>query len=140
MLNPYELSSIHHQCFIKPRPWTTEEFSQLLKKTLLIQKSRSFLIGRIVKSEAEILTLAVSPSERRKGLASFLMESFIKKAKLARVDRIILEVAEDNIPALDLYTKFSFTRVGERKSYYSPKTQVSVSNALVLEHNISYEL
>ena len=68
------------------------------------------------------------------------MESFIKKAKLARVDRIILEVAEDNIPALDLYTKFSFTRVGERKAYYSPKTQVSVSNALVLEHNISYEL
>ena len=139
MLNPYELSSIHHQCFIKPRPWTTEEFSQLLKKTLLIQKSRSFLIGRIVKSEAEILTLAVSPSERRKGLASFLMESFIRKAKLARVDRIILEVAANNKPALDLYLKYSFIRIGERKAYYTSNTQVSASNALVLEHKISYQ-
>ena len=139
MLKPRDLSLIHHQCFISPRPWTTEEFSQLLKKNLLIQKSRSFLMGKIVKGEAEILTLAVSPSERRKGLASFLMESFIRKAKLARVDRIILEVAADNKPALDLYIKYSFIRIGERKAYYTSNTQVSASNALVLEHKISYQ-
>ena len=139
MLKPRDLSSIHHQCFISPRPWTTEEFSQLLKKNLLIQKSRSFLMGKIVKGEAEILTLAVSPSERRKGLGSFLMESFIRRATEARVDRIILDVAADNKPALDLYMKFSFINIGERKAYYSSNTQVSASNALVLEHKISYE-
>ena len=96
-------------------------------------------MGKIVKGEAEILTLAVSPSERRKGLGSFLMESFIRRAKLARVDRIILEVAANNKPALDLYLKYSFIRIGERKAYYSSNTQVSASNALVLEHKISYE-
>ena len=102
-------------------------------------KSRSFLIGREVSREAEILTLAVSPTERRNGLASFLLTKFMTKMKQVKVERIILEVDQNNKPALNLYKNFSFKKISERKAYYQPNLNTFSSNAFLLEHKVFYE-
>ena len=138
-MSPEELSTIHHKCFVQPRPWTPEEFRAILKKNILLFKSKSFLLGREISGEAEILTLAVSPSERRVGLASFLITEFIIKMKQIKAERIILEVDQNNKPALNLYKNFSFKKISERKAYYQPNLNTFSSNAFLLEHKVFYE-
>ena len=64
--------------------------------------------------EAELLNLAVDPAFRRQGAAARLLEAL---AKTARGD-IFLEVAESNTPAITLYERFGWERIGLRKGYY----------------------
>tara|TARA_Y100000746_G_C15417149_1_gene412742 strand:- start:565 stop:984 length:420 start_codon:yes stop_codon:yes gene_type:complete len=138
-MSPEELSAIHHECFVQPRPWTPDEFKILLKKNILLWKSRAFLLGRQVNGEAEILTLAVAPNERRNGLASSLIREFVNKMKQVKVKKIILEVDHRNKPALSLYKNFSFKKIGERKAYYKHNSEDPSSNAFLLECKISYD-
>ena len=138
-MSPEELSAIHHECFKQPRPWTPKEFQLLLNQNILLWKSRSFLLGREINGEAEILTLAVSPNERRRGLASSLLKEFLTKMKQIKVRKIILEVNKNNKPALNLYQNFCFEKVGEREAYYKPNSESISSDALLLEYQISYE-
>ncbi|HYP64338.1 MAG TPA: GNAT family N-acetyltransferase, partial [Acidocella sp.] len=75
-----------------------------------------FLLLRIVLDEAEIITIGSIP--RRQGIASSLLQQAIAAARTAAVQKIHLEVAEDNHPARALYTKHGFLPAGRRKSYY----------------------
>jgi ribosomal-protein-alanine N-acetyltransferase len=47
-----------------------------------------------------------------------LIEALGRAAKRAEAKRIFLEVADDNIPALVLYSRIGFQEVGRRKGYY----------------------
>ena len=131
-MTPEELSTLHHKCFLQPRPWSPNEFRQLLESCFLVERSNAFLLGRFIFDDAEILTLAVSPSERRKGVASLLVKEFLLKAKEQGIRRVTLEVAEDNLPALTLYNSFPFIKIGRRKGYYKSINKQNNVAALVL--------
>lgn len=51
---------------------------------------------------------------------SLLLEGLINKAKLSSI-LITLEVNEKNLPAIHLYEKYGFEKVGIRKKYYDNK-------------------
>lgn len=68
--------------------------------------------------DAEVLTLCVLPSFRRRGIAIRLLESVVSRARDAGCDRLLLEVAEDNEEAGALYRKLGFAIVGRRQGYY----------------------
>ena len=131
-MTPVELSTLHHKCFTRPRPWSPDEFKQLMQSCFLIERSNAFLLGRFIFDDAEILTLAVSPSERRKGVASLLVKEFLLKAKEQGIRRVTLEVAEDNLPALTLYNSFLFIKIGRREGYYKSINQQNNVAALIL--------
>ena len=59
--------------------------------------------------------------------------------KQIKVKRVILEVDQNNKPALNLYESFSFKEIGKRKAYYKPNLKNLSSNAVLLEHKISYK-
>ena len=65
------LAGIHKRSFNTPRPWSAKEIDQLLLRdsTHLITGKNSFLLGVLTDYEAEILTLAVDPINRRLGIA-----------------------------------------------------------------------
>jgi ribosomal-protein-alanine acetyltransferase len=81
-----------------------------------------FIIGQI---EAEnnllvghIITVDVSPSYRRLGIAQKLLcevEDFFKQKSIGECR---LEVREDNAAALNLYLKAGYEKVGKLKNYY----------------------
>jgi len=77
-----------------------------------------FLLGRVAGPEAEILTLAVAPDNRRKGLARILLARFETALKAGNTEQIFLEVAEANHPAIALYRAAGFRDAGYRKDYY----------------------
>ena len=120
-MNPEHLAEIHAKSFITPRPWSALEFDELLIKDsiFLISEKRSFLLGMLTRFEAEILTIAVDPINRRIGIAEKLLNEFETLCLNENVEKIILEVAKNNAPALMLYEKCGYKIKGERKNYYT---------------------
>ncbi len=66
---------------------------------------------------ADIEDVVVSKSERRKGVASSLVE-MAKEDAFKAVDKIFLEVRESNENATNLYKKNGFKQISIRKKYY----------------------
>jgi ribosomal-protein-alanine N-acetyltransferase len=77
-----------------------------------------FLIYWLVHDEVHILNVAVSPEQRRKGVARMLMTECEKRAHLASAALMTLEVRRSNQAALDLYREFDYRAVGVRPNYY----------------------
>lgn len=71
--------------------------------------------------DAEIMTIGVGKQFQRRGIAASLMEALIARAREQGAQRMLLEVRIDNIPALALYERFGFARMGLRKRYYQPE-------------------
>ncbi len=87
-------------------------------------------VFQIILSNAELTYLSIHPTLRRKGLAKKLLKQIFKQCKSLAIEKVILEVSEKNIAALNFYHSFGFETVGIRKKYYKDG-----SNALLQEKN-----
>jgi [ribosomal protein S18]-alanine N-acetyltransferase len=76
------------------------------------------LIARLAGDEAEILTLGVTPSCRKQGLGTVLLQTAIDRLRASGAKRLFLEVADGNEAALRLYHSCGAAPVGRRKAYY----------------------
>ena len=76
------------------------------------------LITQCLGEDAEILTLGVLPTQRRRGIAKALLTDFVARARALGSVQIMLEVAADNAAALALYRAFGFEHQGTRRNYY----------------------
>jgi [ribosomal protein S18]-alanine N-acetyltransferase len=137
-----DCANIHAQCFA--RRWSPVEFESLLGDRNVIAdaaiESRSrrmagFVLSRSAADEAEILTIAVAPAFRRKGMAGALLGAHIGRLGGLGVRRLFLEVDGENQAALTLYAGFGFRQVGERKAYYT-RPDASGANALILRREL----
>ena len=50
-----------------------------------------------------------------------MLQALVDEAKRQGASRMLLEVRVDNDPALALYQRFGFERMGLRKRYYQPE-------------------
>jgi ribosomal-protein-alanine N-acetyltransferase len=73
----------------------------------------------MLADEARIVTVAVRDSHRRRGIAELLLISTIEFAQAQGHELVTLECRVSNEPALALYDKYGFERVGLRPRYYS---------------------
>jgi ribosomal-protein-alanine N-acetyltransferase len=88
-----------------------------------------FLLFWRLGSELELHKIAVAQAWQRQGHASRLLEFFIQTGRSLGSERAVLEVRASNVPAIRLYEKYSFRRVGKRREYYSKP----VEDALLYE-------
>lgn len=123
---PTELAKLHRECF-GPEAWSEAMLASSLGlktsfgwcvKTHDAKKYAGFILCQRAADEAEILTLCIAPMFRRHGMAKKLVEKLIRHAKTHGINRIHLEVAADNLPALRLYESCGFSRNSARKNYY----------------------
>jgi ribosomal-protein-alanine N-acetyltransferase len=70
--------------------------------------------------QADIQSVAVVESARRRGLARTLVQSLIAEARDRGAREIFLEVRVDNPAAQNLYDSLGFERIAVRKGYYQP--------------------
>ncbi len=114
------MAALHTICFITPKPWAAAEFQSLLSSPLCFSliEAEGFLIGRAVAGEAELLTLAVAPQARRRGMGAKLVTRFLYQARLRGAEDAFLEVSAENVAAIALYGKAGFTIAGRRRAYY----------------------
>jgi [ribosomal protein S18]-alanine N-acetyltransferase len=77
-----------------------------------------FALVRSVLEEMEILLIAVDPAIQRKKIGQQLLERITHFARDNEVQKIFLEVREDN-PAVHFYKSQNFSQIGYRPAYYS---------------------
>jgi ribosomal-protein-alanine N-acetyltransferase len=82
----------------------------------------------LLLEEAHVMTMAVMHENRRKGIATRLLLEMIRNAEVMGARFITLEVRVSNDPAIELYKKFGFQIMGERKHYYMD----NLENALIM--------
>jgi len=70
--------------------------------------------------QADIQSVAVVPTARRRGLARTLVQSLIAEARDRRAREVFLEVRADNPGAESLYDSLGFERIAVRAGYYQP--------------------
>ena len=124
------LASLHKLCFAEA--WDNAAFKIILETTgstaflaINAEGPVGLLVYREVAGEAEILTLGVVPSLRRRGVGKTLLFHLLA----FNIPRVFLEVASRNQEAIALYSKAGFRQVGLRKSYYAG----SGDDALILQ-------
>lgn len=114
-------------------PWTSmmieedmmHEFSQFLVLNI-DGVNVGYVNIWIIDNSIELNRICVNPDFRKKGYSSILMNHVIELMKDNDLDRIILEVADDNKPALNLYDKFGFKDIHIRKKYYDNKADALI--------------
>lgn len=98
---------------------TVQDFAQSEERKIVLS---GFYLARKGTEFSELLRIAVRPEFRRRGFARILM------ANLRIPGRILLEVAENNVAAIELYKSTGYQAIANRKNYYSDG-----SNCLVME-------
>jgi [ribosomal protein S18]-alanine N-acetyltransferase len=95
-----------------------------------------FILARTMAGQGEILTLAVAPWARRRGLGAALVEAAAAEAGRRGAKEMFLEVAADNAAALALYRTAGFAEAGLRRHYYARPGGPS-ADALVLRRTLN---
>jgi ribosomal-protein-alanine N-acetyltransferase len=113
------LAALHATSF--PDPWNKAAICDLLAGpgVFVFSNPDGFVMGRAAGGEAEILTLAVKPGARGRGLGRALVQALAAHAETLGAAGLFLEVGHDNQAALALYAGMGFERVGQRKGYYA---------------------
>jgi ribosomal-protein-alanine acetyltransferase len=87
--------------------------------TSWVLRKKAFAIWQVAGDECELLSIAVEPAERGKGLAKMLMEYCCSELAKRGVKIFFLEARENNVAAISLYKKLGFEKFAERKKYYA---------------------
>ena len=110
----------------------------ILKQELVCENSHFFvaksdnqIVGfagvKIIIDEADIMNIVVKKDFRNNGIGSSLLDFLISYCQKLNLDTIILEVNENNLNAISLYSKFDFNKIGIRKNYYN-----GIDNAIIM--------
>ncbi len=135
------LAQLHAASF--HRGWGEAEFEGMLaeRNTLvhrlrLGRKTIGFAVSRIGADEAEILSIAIDPDYRGRGLSRNLLLTHLGHLAGRGVRTIFLEVEENNQPARRLYEWAGFAVVGRRERSYKQPTGEQL-NALLMRRDLS---
>ena len=134
------LAELHAAAF--RRGWSEDEFERLLLDRNVIAHRATvgralagFILSRLAGGEAEILSVAVTPARRGRGLARKLLDLHLRRLAGLAVTAVFLEVDEDNAAARALYGRARFRDVGRRPAYYA-RNGAPPASALVLRRDL----
>ena len=106
-------------------PWQKNFFSTDIENPSALplvaridQKVVGYICLWMILDEIQISNIAVTPSLRKKGIGQKLIQKLLKMVEKKDFHRITLDVRMSNLPAISLYEKFGFQKVGQRKNYY----------------------
>lgn len=91
-----------------------------------------FVVARAAADELEILSIAVDPSQRGRGIGDRLIAQALSFGRSVDARRAFLEVRLSNAAAQKFYERHGFRAVGRRLRYY----REPVEDALVMKREI----
>ncbi len=110
-------------------PWSAAQFREELSG---VPKTRKYLVAldkqeivgyggvAIAGDVADIHTLTVIPSYRRKGIATQILKELEGWALSKGFKDFMLEMREGNLEAQPLYEKYGYQVISRRDNYYAP--------------------
>ncbi len=115
------LAEIHATAFPLGEKWSEGAFATHLALPGVfgcIAEPGGMILARVAADEAEVLTLAVAPEARRRGMGRALLQAAETEAAHRGATAMFLEVAANNRPAQALYAAAGYTEIGRRCRYY----------------------
>lgn len=112
--------------------WQRQHFVQELKQSqsslcLVAQQNNGTIVGYMIAQiqydQAELLSLMVTGTCQRRGVATALLGKLLAQAPqmaIAPLQNIFLEVRANNLKAQNFYQKSGFRPCGLRPNYYGP--------------------
>jgi ribosomal-protein-alanine N-acetyltransferase len=98
------------------------EFFDKCGELFLVAVRGSMICGYMVTcvrgDRAEVISIAVAPAARGRGIATRLMESTLRRLRRRKVARVVLMVKVSNAAARAFYVKFGFDKVRLVRGYY----------------------
>ena len=110
-------------------PWSAAQFREELSG---VPKTRKYLVAldkqeivgyggvALAGDVADIHTLTVIPSFRRKGIATQMLQELESWAISKGIKDFMLEMREGNLEAHPLYEKYGYQVISRRDNYYAP--------------------
>jgi ribosomal-protein-alanine N-acetyltransferase len=129
------MAAIHHTAFPRGEAWRTDAIALQLALPGVIgwlDRRGGMILARVAADEVEVLTLAVAPAARRRGLGTRLLDAAMTLATSRGACTAFLEVSISNTAARTLYARAGFTPTGRRPRYYADGT-----DALVLRRTLT---
>ncbi|MGE8541486.1 MAG: ribosomal protein S18-alanine N-acetyltransferase [Acinetobacter sp.] len=136
LMNAADVASVAEiEKLVQSHPWNKKQFEEAVEgyqSTVLEQNGvvQGFCILQPVLDEANLLLMAVHPSQQGKGLGYQLLDQSVAMLKNNPV-QIFLEVREGNTAAIKLYEKSDFHQIDLRKNYY-PKADGTREHAIIM--------
>ena len=113
---------------------TLKEELENENSSYIIGKINNEIIGfaglKIIFEQADIMNIVIKKTYRNQGVGTLLLENLILLAKDLNISTLFLEVNEQNKPAIHLYEKLGFERLGIRKKYYNK------NNGIIMKKNL----
>ena len=121
------------ESFPEKQRWSEASWREELRgagRTTLVVRDDARVLGVITLHDMGEVTdlnrIVVAPEARRRGVADALMRAALENESR----RCLLEVRDDNAPAVALYKKHGFATIHRRNDYYG-----AGADALVMERN-----
>lgn len=105
-------------------PWTRGNFVDSLNAGYHVQclMGEHTLLGYFVAmegvQEVHLLNITVTPEFQGQGWARLMLDALCVWSRLRDAQRLWLEVRKSNTRAAEVYRRYGFIAVGERKNYY----------------------
>lgn len=113
---------------------TLKEELENENSSYIIGKINNEIIGfaglKIIFDQADIMNIVIKKTYRNQGIGTLLLENLILLAKDLNISTLFLEVNEQNKPAIHLYEKLGFEKLGVRKKYYNN------NNGIIMKKNL----
>lgn len=126
-----ELYKLDRLCF--NISWTKSMFYEELineKALYFVALFKEQVVGYagiwIILDEAQITNIAVHPDFRRLDIATTLLIKLIEQCNKNNIIQMTLEVRQSNFPAINLYEKHDFFKVGFRTKYYADNKEDAI--------------
>jgi len=132
------LSRLHTASF--DDGWTTDDFVTWLSRAeafaVIAEEvgEAAFGLALMAGADAELLTIATDPAQRHRGWGRRIFHALDAEALNRGLERWVLEVARNNLPAIGLYKSAGFVEIGLRKAYY--RTRDGRVDAFVMSRKV----
>jgi len=117
------IAAVHAVSF--QRGWGEDEIQRLMidrsvvaHRATMGRTLSGFILSRLAADDAEILSVAIAPAWRGRGLSRPLLDLHLRRLAGLGARTVFLEVGERNAPACKLYNRAGFREVGRRQGYY----------------------
>lgn len=124
-------------------PWSAAQFREELSG---VPRTRKYIVATeaqeivgyagiaLAGDVADIHTLTVIPSHRRRGIASELLTQLEQWGAEKKITAFMLEMREGNTQAQPLYEKRGYSVISRRDDYYAPGI-----HALIMRKELSHD-
>jgi len=134
-----EISLLEEASFDDPYPsYFLSELARDNPDTFLVLTSNNEIVAYGVVDHWEdhdhLISIAVRPDSRRKGLGEALLVELEKR--LSKERPLKLEVRKSNLAAIQLYSKRGFTKTGAAEGYYGDGEDAVIMEKRLVEETL----